>query len=112
MKRQYMVDEITEAVCSHLTKIAAKGKIPKANKHGVQVLYNKRELGEIIFRFVTQDDIECIYKVDIAKASREYFEYTFKVLIDGIQEYRRKRQDALAPSIILPEIIPVIIPGT
>ena len=99
---KFQIDEITEALCKQLSRLACAGKIddrdlPEAAKrtnrrYGVVIWYNKGDIGKIKVEFVTHDDIHISTVIDLKDSSREYFMETARMIRERIEAHRAKRQ--------------------
>lgn len=99
---RHQIDDITEALCKQLSRLAGIGKIDDADlpdaakrtnrKYGVVVWYNKADLAKLKVEFVTHDDIHIETVIDLHDASRGYFERMAHEIMKSIDEHRKKRQ--------------------
>lgn len=97
----HKIDEITEALCKQMSKLACAGKIddeglPEAakrtnRKYGVVVWHNKVDVSKLKLEFVTHDDIHIGTVIDLRDSSREYFTELARSLRERIDEHRAKR---------------------
>lgn len=97
---------VEEEICKRLSRFAVAGKLPHANKWGVDVLYNKKasNLGLIRFRFVNNEDMLIEYDFDmreLKKQGRRYLEDGIKKLEWAQEDFRKARQNE-TPEIIMP----------
>jgi len=98
---KHKIDEITEALCKQLSKLACAGKIddkdlPEAAKrtnrrYGVVVWHNKVDVSKLKLELVTKDDIHISTVIDLRDASREYFIDLAQMLRERIDGHREKR---------------------
>lgn len=106
------VDEIVRAISEQLGRLAARGKLRHENRWGVHVMYNKSEIGLIRFRFVTPDNIEVDFDVDLRLASREYFVSGILKVMQMIDDKRAARRIAELPEFLNAQTMKPISEGT
>lgn len=91
-------NSLIEAMSKLLGRFAAKGKLPYAcheNKWGIDVLYSKASPQEIMFHFVTKDDLEVGLDFDFDELNRRgnsYIESLMELLTTQLEVAHKERQ--------------------
>ena len=96
-KVEVTTDDVVESFCKMLEPGVRKDRLPPedCNRYGIDVLYNKRTLGLIMFHFVTLDDLEVNLELDMLRLQAEgkpYLDHLYGLLCDQTEEARKVRQ--------------------
>ena len=93
---QSLVNDAVHAMSKLLTRWAAKGKgLEGEDSNGVVVLYNKKQVGLLMFHFVTKDNLSIELEFDLNRLvleGREYMEMIVEIIVTQLAEARREKQ--------------------
>lgn len=95
-KTQVDVTELNRQMNRALETFAAKGKLPRENEHGIEVLVgrNTRE-GKIKYRLVSWDDKLVEVELDVPTLIREGRPYLENLLVDVRDKLDDHRYDSI-----------------
>ena len=112
---KHNIDDLIEKISQeiHSTGLAVVGKLKGANRYGVKVFWNKKDVGKIMLVFITHDDIQCNMTIDLpsVKTSRQlahYLQNGFMKVMEGIEAKRIERSLKM-PEHIRPLVLPAAI---
>lgn len=92
--------DITEAMCKLLAKFAVKGRLPRENQYGIDVAIGKSKdkFGQLLFHFVTPDDLEINLVFDLHEmkgsyiTQKRYIDSRIEMLMAQLETARKLKQ--------------------
>lgn len=104
MSKYTATDGIVDAFCALLKPFVhkkagrpgAQATLPGSRKDGIVVMFNKTDVGLIMFRFITQDylEIQLPFEMDrLAKEGKDYMHGRIELLQTMLEPAREQRQE-------------------
>lgn len=87
--------EIVESFSKLLGRFAQRGRLAKANRWGIVVWYNKREVGKLAFEFITPDALHVQLEFEmqrLADEGRDYIDNRMELLVSQLAAAREEKQ--------------------
>ena len=103
-KESTVSGEIIQAMSKLLKPFAAKGRLARADKNGIEVWYSKATTGLVMFHFITKDSLEVELEFDFKRLKdegRDYILGRVELVVTQLEAAREEKQDREA-IILLP----------
>jgi len=86
--------DLVEAMSKLLGRFAQRGRLHNANRQGIVVWYNKREVGKLAFEFITPDAFHVQLEFEmqrLAKEGRDYIDNRMELLVTQLNAAREEK---------------------